>query len=203
MSITRKFLSAMGIEGDKVDEIINAHVETVDALKEERDEAKAEADKYKADAEKLASVQKELDGLKEEAAKGTADPWEPKYTALQKEFEDYKADIAAKETKAKKASAYKAILKSAGVDEKRLDSIMKVTDIDGYELDEKDGLKDADKVAEQIKKEWADFIPSEGTEGAKTATPPASNGGSTQQLSRAAQLAAQYHANLYGTAKEG
>ena len=37
MSLTRKFLSALGIEDDKVDEIISAHTDTVNALKEQRD----------------------------------------------------------------------------------------------------------------------------------------------------------------------
>ena len=50
MALTRKFLKALGIEDEKVDEIISAHTETVDALKAERDG-------YKADAEKLPGVQ--------------------------------------------------------------------------------------------------------------------------------------------------
>ena len=32
MALTRKFLTAMGIEDDKIDEIITAHSETVNAL---------------------------------------------------------------------------------------------------------------------------------------------------------------------------
>ena len=35
MALTRKFLAAFGIEADKVDQIIEAHVETVDGLKKE------------------------------------------------------------------------------------------------------------------------------------------------------------------------
>ena len=34
MALTRKFLKAMGIEDDKIDQIIDAHTETVTALKE-------------------------------------------------------------------------------------------------------------------------------------------------------------------------
>ena len=33
-SLTRKMLKAMGIEDEKIDQIIEAHSETVDALKE-------------------------------------------------------------------------------------------------------------------------------------------------------------------------
>ena len=49
MALTRKMLKAMGIEDEKIDQIIEAHSETVDALKEQRDQ-------YKADAEKLPEV---------------------------------------------------------------------------------------------------------------------------------------------------
>ena len=50
-------LKAMNIEEEKIDQIIDAHSETVDALKAERDG-------FKEDAAKLAAVQKELDELK-------------------------------------------------------------------------------------------------------------------------------------------
>ena len=49
MALTRKFLTALGIEADKVDEIINAHAETVDALKAERDTYKDKAEKFDAE----------------------------------------------------------------------------------------------------------------------------------------------------------
>ena len=35
MALTRKMLRAMGIEDEKADEIIEAHAETVDALKQQ------------------------------------------------------------------------------------------------------------------------------------------------------------------------
>ena len=78
MALSRKFLSALGIEADKIDEIISAHTETVDALKEERD-------KYKADADKLPGVQKELDDLKKTA--NDADGYKKKYDDEHEAFE--------------------------------------------------------------------------------------------------------------------
>lgn len=56
MALSRKFLAALGIEDAKVDEIIQAHTDTVNGLKDE-------IEKYKADAEKLPGVQKELKNL--------------------------------------------------------------------------------------------------------------------------------------------
>ena len=165
MALTRKFLSALGIEADKVDEIINAHAETVNALKEERDN-------YKADAEKLPTVQKELDELK----KSGGDPYEGKYNELKKEYDDYKAEVKAKADKAAKVAAYKDLLKDAGIPEKRLDAIIKVSDLENIEL--ADGkIKGENELKESLKKEWADFIPTSTTTGTNTATPPANSGG--------------------------
>ena len=45
MALTRKFLLALGIEDSKIESIIDAHSETVDALKKERDDYKAQAEK--------------------------------------------------------------------------------------------------------------------------------------------------------------
>ena len=90
MALTRKFLSALGIEDDKVDEIIGAHTETVNALKEQRDS-------YKADAEKLPTVQKELDDMKAAAEKNGKDAYKVKYDALKEDFDKFKADLKEKE----------------------------------------------------------------------------------------------------------
>ena len=69
MALTRKMLTAMDIPAEKIDEIINAHVETVDALKEERDG-------FKADAEELPKVKKKFEEVKKELADADANDWE-------------------------------------------------------------------------------------------------------------------------------
>lgn len=168
MAFTRKMLKAMGVEEEKIDQIMDAHVEVVDALKADRDT-------YKENAEKLTAVQKELDALKAKGEDGYKEKYEKEHQAL----EDFKKDVAAKETKAAKSKAYRELLREAGVSDKRFDSIIKLTDLDGIELDSDGKIKDADKHAETIKTEWADFIVSTETKGAKTATPPQNNGGKT------------------------
>ena len=174
MAFTRKFLSAMGIEADKVDEIINAHIEVVDGLKEERDN-------FKKDAEKLADVQKQLDKANDKLAKNGEGETVSKedYDKLKKEYDDYKADITAKNTRTEKENAFRELLKSVGVSEKRFNAIIKVSDIDGLELDKDGKIKDAEKHTENVKSEWADFIETTTTQGAKTAKPPANNGKGT------------------------
>lgn len=173
MALTRKFLTALGIDEAKVDEIITAHTEVTDALKAERD-------KFKADAGKYAAVQAELDGIKAQAAKdGGKNPYQVKYEALKEEFDKYKSDTETKATKAKKESAYRKLLKDAGVTEKRLDAVLRVSDFDGIEFDGDGKIKDADKLTESIKKEWADFIPQQSQQGAPSQNPPSTTTGKT------------------------
>ena len=165
MALTRRSLKAMGIEDEKIDEIISAHAETVDALKEQRDN-------YKAQADELTKVQQKLDEANETIKANGSDAWKVKYDAIKEEYDNYKSDISAKETTRAKQAAYREVLKAAGVSDKRIDSIVRVSDIDSVELDESGKIKEADKLTESIKNEWADFIVSTNTKGANTATPP-------------------------------
>ena len=173
MAFTRKWLAALGIEEAKVDEIIAAHTEVTDALKTERDS-------YKADAGKYAAAKAELDRITEEAAKnGGKNPFEVKYNALKEEFEKHKKEIAEKETKAKKESAFRAILKKAGVSDKRIDAVLKVSDVESIEFDDDGKVKGEDKLLESIKKEWADFIPTTSQTGVEQKNPPTGGTGKT------------------------
>lgn len=167
MAFTRKMLKAMGIEDEKIDQIIDAHSETVDALKADRDT-------YKEDAAKLAAVQKELDELK---AKGD-DGYKAKYEAEKAAHDALKADIAAKETKKAKTEAYRELLKGANIDEKRIATILRAEapTIDKIELDADGKIKNAEQYTESIKSDWADFIVTQSAKGTNTATPPANGG---------------------------
>lgn len=169
MALTRKLLATMSIEEDKVDQIIEAHSDTVNALKEQ-------IATYKTDAEKLPAVQKELDELKAAAEKSDKDAYKVKYEALKEEFDDYKEEVQAKETHAKKENAYRELLKEVGVSEKRINAVLKVSDFDSIELDGEGNVKDADKLKDGIRTEWEDFIVTTQSTGATTATPPTGNG---------------------------
>jgi cell division septum initiation protein DivIVA len=170
MALTRTLLKGLGLTDEQVSTIIEAHIETVDGLK-------ADIEKYKGDAKKLPDVQKELDDLKAAGDGG----YKEKYEKEHSDFEKYKADQEAKETREKKAAAYTALLKAAGVSEKRIPAILKVTDLDSVEL-EGDKVKDADTITESVKTEWADFIESSNTTGANTTTPPTNNPGTDKDL---------------------
>lgn len=171
MALSRKYLQGMGLTEEQVNAIIEANEETITGLKNEIETAQADAETNK---KKLDKVQKELDGIKEETE--GKNPYKVKYEAIKEEFESYKSDLAAKEAKEKKAEAFKGLLKESGVTEKRIASILKVSDVDSIEFDEDGKVKDASDRIKAIKEEWADFIPVDSAQGAKTVTPPASTG---------------------------
>lgn len=165
MALTRKLLKGMGLTEEQMDTIIEAHTDTVDGLK-------SDLARYKTDAEKLPGVQAELEDLK---AKGD-DGWKEKHDKVKREFDEYKAEQTQKETKTAKEAAYRELLKSAGISEKRIDTVLKVTDLSGVELE--DGkIKNADDLRKSIKEEWADFVVTTDKKGADTKNPPANNGG--------------------------
>ena len=159
----------MGIEEEKIDQIIEAHSETVDAIKQERDT-------YKEDADKLVEVQKKLDTALEAAKENDGDNLKIKYDVLKEEFDNYKSEILNKESHAAKETAYRELLKAAGISDKRIDSVMRVSKVDDVELDDKGAIKGADELTKSIKSEWSDFIVTENTKGADTATPPDNSG---------------------------
>ena len=158
----------MGIEDAQIDQIITLHTDVVNEIKEERD-------KLKADAEKLPKVQKELNEARKDLEKQNEEnPYKVKYDALKEDFDKYKNEVTAKETTAKKSKAYKQLLKDAGVSEKRIESVMKVSkgEIEKVEFDDDGKLKDSDKLVDGIKNEWSDFIEVKQDNGANTPTPP-------------------------------
>lgn len=167
MALTRKFLAALGIEADKVDEIITAHSETVNGLKEQMAE-------YKESAKIYEDLKTKYDDLKANADANT--PYKEKYEKEHEAFESYKNEQTAKETKEQKTEAFKKLLKEAGVSEKHLDAVLKVSDVDSLEFDDKGNVKDAKEKVDAIKKDWSDFIVTDSRHGADTKTPPDGEG---------------------------
>ena len=165
MALTRKMLKAMGIEEEKIDQIIDAHTETVDAIKTERDT-------YKGEAEKLPGVQKELSDLKAQGG-----DWQSKYEKEHSDFEAYKSAQTAKETRQAKTAAYKALLIESGISEKYADKILKLTDFEAIELDDDGKIKDADTHKQTLQTEYAEFVETKTERGAHVATPPARSAG--------------------------
>ena len=161
MALTQKMLKAMGIEDDQREQILDAHQEVLESIKSERDE-------FKKLAEQVPDLQRQL-----EEAKAASDDseWEQKYQDEHQAFEDFKAQVATEKAEADKAQAYRGMLMAAGIDPKRIDAIMRVTDLSQVEME--DGkLKDTEKLQESAKQEWADFVVKSNTQGSNPATPP-------------------------------
>ena len=201
MGLTRKFLNALGIEDTKVDEILEAHRAVVDEIKAERDRLKddvEELDKTKKELSKLKSAVEEND-FEAKYNKQKAD-----YDKLKADYDAYKAGVDAKTKEQTVKAAYKKLLKESGISEKRIDAVMRVSDLSNIVLDEDGSIKDSDKLTETIRTEWADFIVKESERGADTTTPPSNVGGESKGESRAAQMVAKYRNEHYGNPiKEG
>ena len=183
MALTRKFLKALGIEDDKIDEIVAAHGETVTALKAEIDEAKQgasgldavtkERDRYKADLEALQKTSGD-------AAK------------VQAEYDAYKAQVEKDKTAAQKGAALDAVLKEAGVERESFRAqLKKGWDMDTVELEEGGGVKDEAALLSRIKADYPDFIGTAHTEGTKPLTPPPGGNGKTYTREQLKGLSAE------------
>ena len=71
-----------------------------------------------------------------------------------------------------KGRLYRELLRGAGVDEKRIGAILRVTDLDGMTV--RDGrLEEEERLTADIRREGADFIGVTKTRGALVETPPA------------------------------
>lgn len=170
MALTRKFLKAMGVEDEKAEEIISAHVETVNGLKGERDDLQEQLD-----AAKQAQKPKPKQADPKPGEQGE-NPYKEQLEAEKKAFEDYKAQVEAEKAEEQKRGLYRKLLAEAGVDQKRIDSVLKVSDLSKVTV--KDGaIEGAEDLVNGIKSDWADFIPVTETKGASVAKPPAGGGG--------------------------
>lgn len=165
MALTRKMLKAMGIEEEKIDQIIEAHAETVDGLK-------ADITKYKGDAEKLPNVQKELDDLKAAGDGG----YKEKYESEKAAFEKYKGEQIAKETNAAKEKAVRAYFASKNITGKNLEIAMRGSraEIEALTL-EGENIKDAAALDALVAGDFAGLVSTTTTTGANPANPPANN----------------------------
>lgn len=173
----KEILSEAGADESKISDatlkIMEGHTASIDALREERDAAKKEAEEAAEAKKKAAELQKEVDSLKE----SNKDSYKVKYDALKEEFTEYKKGIENEKTKANKTEAYKKLLKEIGVADKRIDAVLKVSEIDKLKLDKDGNIEGLDDLKKSLTEEWADFIVKTDKKGADTSTPPASTGG--------------------------
>jgi len=162
MSLTRKMLAAMGIDADKIDQIIEGHTETVQGLKDE-------AARYKADAESLPAVTKERDEWKKKHDDVLAK--QPDAAKVQADFDAFKKDVETKATNAKKSEALWKKLLADGANPDAKELLLHGVDYESVKLDEK-GEADVSKVVDPIKTTYAKYFGTVVENGAPRKNPP-------------------------------
>lgn len=166
----RKIFEGAEIEvpKDVLGQICDLHTSSMDGLPETIKELKG----------KLKVAEQERDAAKAKVpADGEETISKAEYDKLKGEFDQYKNDVQAKETKAAKEAAYRAILKDANLSEKGIEKAIKYADWDKIQLGEDGKLKGANDHIKAVREEWAEYVTTTTTTGAKTSTPPANNGG--------------------------
>ena len=164
MSFGRKWLDEILQNEDlsakeKAQKIMDEHISVTNGLKDERDSFKEQADK-------AADIQKELDGIK------GGEDWKKKFEDEHKAFEDFKKQTAQNAETAKVSAAYRKLLADEGISEKRLDAILKVTDLSKMKLDKDGNLEDTENLKKAINDEWGEFRTTVTERGAQVDKPP-------------------------------
>lgn len=169
MALTRKLLKGMGLTDEQVDTIIEAHTDTVDGLK-------GDITRYKADAEKLPGVQRELDDLKAAGDGGYQEKYEREHAA----FENFKADVTARESKAAKEKAARTYFEGKNITGANLELAMRGcgAELEALELDG-DKIRDAKSLDALIEGVFKPLVSTVQTMGANTAAPPAKPDGTS------------------------
>lgn len=180
MAFSRNWLKTMGLSDEQVQSIMEEHTSVTDALKAQRDQAQADVKALQTKADKFDETEKELLTLKGEDFK-------TKYETEHQAFEDYKKKIATETETAKVKSAYRQLLLDEKISEKRVDSVLKLTDFSDMKLGEDGKLENLDALKETIGKEWGEFKVTQSERKQNVPTPPG-NGNQGAGESRARDL---------------
>lgn len=178
MAFTRKFLAAQGIEADKADVIMAAHVEVVDYHKEQYSELKEQISTLKQQAAEANELTVKLEEANKKLEAYEKDDYKGKYESEKAAREKLESDIANKETNAKKDNALKALLKDKKYSDEAAKLIVRKGGYtDKIELDENGGVKNADSILGDVQNDFSMFTPKISNQVVNPAAPPANSGG--------------------------
>jgi hypothetical protein len=145
----REELKAKGIADEHIDDILNAWhnghkslLDQVQALTKERDEARAETKKYQKGGEFYVD-KTEIERL-----------------------QNFEKDTLTKEVKAKKTAGLTKLFKDANASDTGTKLLIKSTNLDDIELDDKGNVKGGAEILKQAKADYADIF-----EGGETGVP--------------------------------
>lgn len=126
--------------------------------------------------EKIISAHAEtVDALKR-LKPSQADDWKQRYDELSSDFESFKAGVEREKLDDAKRRALRGLLKECGVVSDCIEPIVKVSGLDGIELDSSGSPLDPEGIKQAIGEQWRAFIPRRSTVGASVAAPPRAPG---------------------------
>lgn len=167
MALTNALLKSLEIDGDKRDTIMAAHQDTLAEIKAERDGLRDKA-------ARVPELEKQVEELR---AKIPTEDWKARYEAEHEalqakvsEHEKYVAEVERSRADAEKRDLYKAMLLEQGIDPKRVDTVVKVTDLSGVIVKEGQ-LENREELAAKAAEEWKDFVVKSITKGASVDNP--------------------------------
>ena len=159
-------MKALGIEEDKIEEIITAHSETVAALKDEIDKAEQSAKDSAVAAQERDKLQKRVEAL--EKTSGDA-------AKVQAEYDAYRQQVETDKANAGKKALIKKALEEAHANPAAIDLMLNTVKLDEVELDG-EALKDAEAVLKPIREAHAGLFGTVEPKGTPKVDPPAGNG---------------------------
>lgn len=162
----------MGLTDEQVETIIEAHTDVVDGLKDE-------INNNKDAVKRLAEITKERDELKAQGDDG----YKEKYDKEHSDFEKFKAEIAAKETRESKGKAFLSILNLANIKGANAEFVMdsKTAEKMIDELEIKDGkVVNQEDVVKAVAEKWGNYAERKGIINAPVPNPPINTGGTTK-----------------------
>lgn len=168
----KQILKNAGLE----ESVVNSLAETINAEIPKEFVSKAQ---YSKKIALIDSMQEQINDFEAKASNVKEDEYKAKYEALVGEFDQYKADIQNKETRANKSNLLNAKLKESGVTNPKLISLLsKEFDLDKIEIED-NNIKDWDNILNPVKENYSDFFETTGISGAEPNNPPQNNPGNS------------------------
>lgn len=179
MSFKRSDLAALGIEPEKIQTLIDWHMETVKGLQAEIDRSKDTSDKLTNVQAELDKVKKDLESATKTIAAAEKDDYKGKFETVTAELEMLKSEAAAKETATAKQTALKDKLKEAGYSDRAMSLIIRNGFANDVTLGEDGKATNLDDVIKSIQSDndFSGFTPEIKETKHVPANPPANTGG--------------------------
>lgn len=164
MALTRKFLNSLKLEEAVIESIIEAHGETVDALKKQRDDAIAEAGT-------VSAITQERDQLKQQVETLTRQGGDA--ARVQAEFDAFKQQVEADKLNVRKTAALHSVMQEAGIARARYrDDLIRGWDLSAVDLDEHDQVTNKEALLDNLRTNYSEYIAVETTTGVPPLSPP-------------------------------